>query len=99
MLHQKQRSEAEVINYLQDMGAYDAVYAKANLPFMSDPMWGPYGFTYLFGAWLVGGFYKAAQEAHLQDEFIKAIYHELHTPSTLKARIQDVDLKLPNQLI
>ena len=66
---------------------------------MIDPIWGPYGFTYFVGAWLVRGFFKAAQDAHLLDEFVKALYYELHTPSTLKTRIQDLDLKLPNQLI
>lgn len=99
MLHQKQKSESEVLAYLKEMGAYEEEYAKAHLPFMSDPMWGPYGFTYFIGAWLVRGFFHAAKEAHLVDEFIKALYHELHTPSTLQDRIQNLDLKLPSQLI
>jgi hypothetical protein len=99
MLQQQQRSESEVLEYIKELGAYEEAYARAKLPFMIDPIWGPYGFTYFIGAWLVRGFFKAAQEAHLLDEFIKALYYELHTPSTLKARIQDLDLKLPNQLI
>ena len=99
MLHKDQRSESEVTGYLQDLGAYEEAYAKARLPFMTDPMWGPYGYTYLVGAWLVRGFYKAAKEAHLSDEFIKTVYHETHTPSTLKARISDLKLKLPTQVI
>lgn len=99
MLQQQQRIESEVLEYLEEMGAYEEAYAKAQLPFMIDPIWGPYGFTYFVGAWLVRGFFNAAKEAHLLDEFIKALYYELHTPSTLKTRIQDLDLKLPNQLI
>jgi hypothetical protein len=99
MLQQQQRSESEVLEYIKELGAYEAVYARAQLPFMIDPIWGPYGFTYFVGAWLVRGFFKAAQEAHLLDEFINALYYELHTPSTLKTRIKDLDLKLPNQLI
>jgi hypothetical protein len=99
MLHQKQKSESEVLAYLKEYGAYEEEYAQARLPFMSDSMWGPYGFTYFIGAWLVRGFFKAAKEAHLLDEFIKALYHELHTPSTLQARIKNLDLKLPTQFI
>ncbi len=99
MLHQDRRSESEVIEYIKDLGAYEEVFAKARLPFMTDPMWGPYGYTYLIGAWLVRGFFKAAQEAHIPDEFIKALYYEPHTPSTLKSRISDLELKLPSQII
>ncbi|MFW9831557.1 MAG: hypothetical protein ACFFD8_07255, partial [Candidatus Thorarchaeota archaeon] len=99
MLHQKQLEEKEVLAYLKDLGGYEDEYAQARMPFMMDPMWGPYGFTYFVGAWLVKGFYKAAQEANLIKDFVKALYHELHTPSTLKTRIQDLDLKLPSQLI
>ena len=99
MLHQDQRSESEVIEYIQDLGAYEETYAKARLPFMIDPMWGPYGYTYLVGAWLVRGFFKEAQEAHLTDEFIKALYYETHTPSTLKTRMSALELKLPTQII
>ncbi|MHA2314065.1 MAG: hypothetical protein ACXACF_02080 [Candidatus Hermodarchaeia archaeon] len=99
MLQQQQKSESEVLEYIKELGAYEEAYARAQLPFMVDPIWGPYGFTYFIGAWLVKGFFKAAQEAHLLDEFIKALYYELHTPSTLKTRIQDLDLKLPNQHI
>jgi hypothetical protein len=99
MLHKNQRSESEVTEYLQDLGGYEEAYAKARLPFMTDPMWGPYGYTYLVGAWLVRGFFKAAQEAHLTDEFINTVYYEAHTPSTLKSRISDLKLKLPTQII
>lgn len=99
MLHQQQRNESEVLKYLQALGAYEEAYAKARLPFMTDPMWGPYGFTYFVGAWLVKGFFQAAKEAHLHDEFVKALYHELHTPTTLKSRIQTSNLKLPTLLI
>jgi hypothetical protein len=99
MLHEKQRSESEVIAYIQEMGAFEHEYAKARLPFMTDPMWAPYGFTYFMGAWLVKGFFKATQEADQVEEFIKALYHELHTPTTLKSRLQTLGLKLPKQLI
>lgn len=99
MLQQQEKNESEILEYLEELGAYEEAYAKAQLPFMIDPIWGPYGFTYFVGAWLVRGFFKAAQEAHLLDEFIKALYYELHTPSTLKTRIKDLDLKLPSQLI
>ncbi len=99
MIQQEQRSEAEVVEYLQNYGAYEEAYARSRLPFMTDPMWGPYGYTYLIGAWLVRGFFNAAKEAHMCDEFIQAIYHELHTPSTLKARIKELDLKLSRQII
>ncbi|MDO8124398.1 MAG: hypothetical protein Q6364_08485 [Candidatus Hermodarchaeota archaeon] len=99
MLQQQQKNESEVLGYIKELGAYEEAYAKAQLPFMIDPIWGPYGFTYFVGAWLVKGFFKAAQEANLLDEFINALYYELHTPSTLKTRIKDLDLKLPNQLI
>ncbi len=99
MLQQEQRSESEVVNYLKTMGAYEEEYAEAQLPFMTDSMWSPYGFTYFIGAWLVRGFFKAAQEAHLLDEFVKALYYELHTPTSLKSRIRDLDLKLPPQPI
>jgi hypothetical protein len=99
MLQQEQRSESEVVDYLQYYGAYEEAYAKSRLPFMTDPMWGPYGYTYLTGAWLVRGFFNAAKEAHLINEFIQALYHELHTPSTLRTRIKNLDLKLPRQII
>jgi len=99
MLHEKQSSEVEVVNYIQEMGAFEEVYAKARLPFMTDPMWAPYGFTYIFGAWLVKGFFHAAQEAHKVEEFLNALYQELHTPTTLKSRLQALDLKLPKRLI
>ena len=99
MLQQQEKNEPEVLEYLEELGAYEEAYAKAQLPFMIEPIWGPYGFTYFVGAWLVRGFFKAAQEAHLLDEFIRALYYELHTPSTLKTRIKNLDLKLPNQLI
>lgn len=99
MLHEKQSSESEVVSYIQEMGAFDEVYAKARLPFMTDPMWAPYGFTYFMGAWLVKGFFHAAQEAHQVDEFLNALYHELHTPTTLASRLQALNLKLPKQLI
>ncbi len=99
MLQQEQRNESEVVEYIKDLGAYEEAYAKARLPFMQDPMWAPYGFTYLVGAWLVCGFFNAAQEAHLTDEFVKALYFELHNPSTLKSRISDLELKLPKQII
>ena len=99
MLHEKQSSESEVVSYIQEMGAFDEVYAKARLPFMTDLMWAPYGFTYFFGAWLVKGFFHAAQEAYKVDDFLNALYHELHTPTSLKSRIQALDLKLPKQLI
>jgi hypothetical protein len=99
MIQQEQRSESEVVDYLQDLGAYENSYAQARIPFMTDPMWGPYGYTYLVGAWLVRGFYNAALEARLTDEFIKALYLEAHTPSTLKARIAELGLKLPDRII
>ncbi len=99
MLHQEQRSESEVVDYLKDLGAYEDDYAKARIPFMIDPMWGPYGYTYFVGAWLVRGFFNAAQKADLFNEFIKALYYELHTPSTLQTRISDLELKLPKQII
>ncbi|MDO8055918.1 MAG: hypothetical protein Q6361_03575, partial [Candidatus Hermodarchaeota archaeon] len=99
MLHEKQSSESEVVSYIQEMGAFDEVYAKARLPFMTDPMWAPYGFTYFIGAWLVKGFFHAAQEAHQVDEFLNALYHELHTPTTLKSRLHALNLKLPKRLI
>ena len=99
MIQQERRSETEVVNYLKDMGAYETEYAEARIPFMTDSIWGPYGYTYLVGAWLVRGFYNAAQEANLTDEFIKALYFETHTPSTLKTRISDLDLKLPKYII
>jgi hypothetical protein len=99
MLQEKQTSESEVVEYIKDLGAYEEDYAKARIPFMTDPMWAPYGYTYLIGAWLVRGFFKAAQEAHLTDEFIKALYLEVHTPSTLKSRISKLELKLPKQII
>lgn len=99
MLHQEKCHEKEVLNYLKDLGGYEDEYAQARLPFMLDPMWGPYGFTYFVGAWLVRGFFEAAQEAHLIDEFVKALYYELHTPTTLKIRIRNLELKLPSQLI
>ncbi|MFX1318054.1 MAG: hypothetical protein ACFE9D_00025 [Promethearchaeota archaeon] len=99
MIQQEQRSELEVVDYLKDMGAYETAYAEARIPFMTDSIWGPYGYTYLVGAWLVQGFYSAAQEANLLDEFIKALYFESHTPSTLKTRISNLDLKLPKNLI
>lgn len=99
MLHQDQRSESEVINYIKNLGAYEHEYAKAQIPFMVHPMWGPYGYTYFVGAWLVRGFFNAAKEAHLLDEFIKALYSETHTPSTLKSKISNLKLKLPTQII
>ena len=99
MLHQELRSESEVTEYIKDYGAYEEAYAKARLPFMTDPMWGPYGYTYLLGAWLVRGFFNSAKEAHMIDEFIKALYFEPQTPSTLKARISDLGLKLPRQIV
>jgi hypothetical protein len=99
MLHEKQSSESEVVNYIREIGAYEEAYAKARLPFMTDPMWGPYGFTYFVGAWLVKGFFHAAQEAHQSDAFIKALYHELHTPTTLKNHLRSLGLKLPKKLI
>lgn len=95
MLHHQNLSESEVLNYLIDFGALEEEYAKARMPFMTDVMWGPYGFTYYVGGWLVKGFFEAAQEANLRDEFVKALYHELHVPSTLHARIRELDLKLP----
>lgn len=94
MLNQQKRSESEVIEYLKEFGGYEEEYANANLPFMTHPMWAPYGFTYYIGGWLVRGFFEAAQEAHLLDQFIQALYHELHTPSTLQARIRELDLKI-----
>ncbi len=95
MLQHQNRSESEVLNYLIDFGAFEEEYARAQIPFMTDPMWGPYGFTYYVGGWLVRSFFEAAQEANLRDEFVKALYHELHVPSTLLARIRELDLKLP----
>jgi hypothetical protein len=95
MMHQQNRSESEVLNYLIDSAALEEEYAKAQMPFMTDPMWGPYGFTYFIGEWLVKGFFEASKEANLKDEFVKALYHELHVPSTLQARIRELDLKLP----
>jgi hypothetical protein len=99
MLHQEQRGEFEVVHYLKDLGAYEEAYAQARMPFMLDPMWGPYGYTYFVGAWLVRGFFNAAKEAHLTSEFIKALYFETHIPSTLKARMSALDLTLPSQII
>jgi hypothetical protein len=99
MLQQQHRTESEVLEYLRELGGYEVEYAEAQLPFMTDSTWGPYGFTYFVGAWLVRGFFEAALEANLRDEFIKALYHELHVPSTLKTRIKDLDLKLPTQFI
>jgi hypothetical protein len=99
MIQQEGRSETEVINYLKDLGAYETAYAQARIPFMTDPIWGPYGYSYLVGAWLVRGFFHAAQESDLTDEFIKALYFEAHTPSTLKTRISSLKLKLPIEII
>ncbi len=98
MLNKQGRSEKEVLEYLMDFGALEEEYAKARLPFMTDPMWAPYGFTYFVGAWLVKGFFVAAQEAGVIDEFVQALYHELHTPTTLKKRIAQLDLKLPTEI-
>ncbi len=99
MFHQEQRNEKEVLDYIKDLGAYEQEYAEARLPFMKDIMWGPYSFTYFVGAWLVGGFFKAAKEANIIDEFVTALYHELHTPSTLKSRITALNLTLPPKMI
>jgi hypothetical protein len=99
MLNHQERSEKEVLEYLMDFGALEEEYAKARIPFMTDPMWAPYGFTYFVGAWLVKGFFDAAQEAGIIDEFVKALYHELHTPTTLKERIAELDLKLPAEIL
>ncbi|MFX1475207.1 MAG: hypothetical protein ACFFCO_07010 [Promethearchaeota archaeon] len=99
MLNQQGRSEKEVLAYLMDFGALDEEYAKARIPFMTDPMWAPYGFTYFVGAWLVKGFFDAAQEAGVINEFVKALYHELHTPTTLKERIAELGLKLPAEIL
>ena len=98
MLNQQERSEKEVLEYLMDYGALEEEYAKARLPFMTDPMWAPYGFTYFIGSWLVKGFFTAAQEAGVVNEFVQALYHELHTPTTLKERITQLDLKLPTEI-
>ena len=95
MLNKEELGEEEVLEYLMDAGALEEEYAKAHLPFMTHPIWAPYGFTYYVGSWLVGGFFKAAKEAHLTEEFIQALYHELHTPTTLKKRIHQLELKLP----
>jgi len=95
MLNRDELSEEEALEYLVEAGALEEEYAKARLPFMTHPIWAPYGFTYYVGSWLVGGFFQAASEANLLDEFIKALYHELHTPSTLKRRIRQLELKLP----
>lgn len=98
MLNQQGQSEKEVLDYLMDYGALEEEYAKARIPFMTDQMWAPYGFTYFVGAWLVKGFYNAAQEAGMINEFVQALYHELHTPTTLKGRIAQLDLKLPVEI-
>jgi len=95
MLQHQKRSEAEALRYLVDAGALEEEYAKAQMRFMTDPVWGPYGFAYFVGGWLVRSFFEAAREANLLDEFVRALYRELHTPSTLKARIRELGLRLP----
>jgi hypothetical protein len=95
MLQQQKRSETEVLDYLVDAGALEKEYAKPQMRFMADAVWGPYGFTYFVGGWLVRNFFEAAREADLLDEFVRALYKELHTPSTLKTRIRELGLKLP----
>lgn len=95
MLQHQKRSEAEALSYLTDAGALEEEYAKAQMRFMTDTVWGPYGFTYFVGGWLVRSFFEAAREANLLDEFVRALYRELHAPSTLKARIGELGLKLP----
>lgn len=95
MLQRDRRSESEVLDYLMDQGALEEDYAKARLPFMTDIMWGPYGFTYFVGGWLIREFYNAAVEANIHTDFIQTVYHELHTPSTIKARINQLGLKIP----
>jgi hypothetical protein len=95
MLQRDGRSESEVLEYLMDQGALEENYAKARLPFMTDIMFGPYGFTYFVGGWLIREFYNAAVEANILNEFIQTIYHELHTPSTIKMRLNQLDLKIP----
>ena len=95
MLQHEKRSEAEALSYLIDAGALEEEYAKAQMRFMTDAVWGPYGFTYFVGGWLVRSFFEAAREANLLDEFVRALYRELHTPSTLKSRIRELGLRLP----
>jgi hypothetical protein len=95
MLQHQKRSETEALSYLIDAGALEEEYAKAQMRFMTDTVWAPYGFTYFVGGWLVRSFFEAARAANLLDEFARALYRELHTPSTLKSRIRELGLKLP----
>jgi hypothetical protein len=95
MLQHQKRSEAEALSYFIDAGALEEEYAKAQMRFMTDTVWGPYGFTYFVGGWLVRRFFEAAREANLLDAFVRALYRELHTPSTLKTRIRELGLRLP----
>jgi hypothetical protein len=95
MLQHQKRSETETLGYLVDAAALEEEYAKAQMQFMTDTVWGPYGFTYFVGGWLVRSFFEAARAANLLDEFVQVLYRELHTPSTLKSRILGLGLKLP----
>ncbi|MHA2408257.1 MAG: hypothetical protein ACXACA_07790 [Candidatus Ranarchaeia archaeon] len=92
MLNQDQLPEEEVAKYIAENTFVSLDRAKARIPFMVDPIWRTYVFTYDEGWAFVSDLFHKAKENGKQGKFFKILYSELHVPSTLQQRCKDLEI-------
>jgi hypothetical protein len=92
MLNQDEVPEEEVATYIAENTFVSLDRAKARIPFMVDPIWRTYVFTYDEGWTFVSNLFLQAKENEKQKEFFEVLYSELHVPSSLEQRCKDLGI-------
>ncbi|MHA1917461.1 MAG: hypothetical protein ACTSUV_04015 [Candidatus Ranarchaeia archaeon] len=89
-LNEEKKDHQEVVEYIAENNFLDIERAKSRIPFMVDPIWRTYIYTYSEGKDLVSKLYNKAKSIEKEKEFFQILYSELHVPTSLEKRINQI---------
>jgi hypothetical protein len=82
--HVEERSHAEVVDYLRDVGRLTAARAEKRLEFIEHPLWRTYVFVYAEGEALLERWIEAVPESEQAARFGRLLREQI-TPSAVRA--------------